>query len=44
MTIKGVVTLQLDHPPFDLALGGYPTKKKKKKKKKNFINKNNYIL
>ena len=30
MTSKGLVTLQLDHPPFDLVLGGYPTKKKKK--------------
>ena len=24
---KGVVTLQLGHPSFDLASGGYPTKK-----------------
>ena len=27
---KGVVTLQLGHHFFDLALGGYPTKKKNK--------------
>ena len=31
MTTKGVVTLLLDHPPFDLAKGGFPTKKNKKK-------------
>ena len=28
---EGVVTLQLGHPSFDLASGGYLTKKKKKK-------------
>ena len=35
MTIKGVVTLQLHHPSFDLALGGYPTKKIKKEREIN---------
>ena len=29
MTIKGVVTLQLDHFSIDLALGSYPTTTKK---------------